>query len=53
MKKILTAICCTAMMFGTSMTAHATETLDRDYIESEIWEAPTALGFIKETVELV
>ena len=38
MKKIITAICCTAMMFGTAMTAHAAETLDRDYIESEIWE---------------
>jgi len=38
MKKILTAICCTAMMFGSAMTAHAAEILDRDYIESEIWE---------------
>ena len=38
MKKIVIAICYTAMMFGTAMTAHATETLDRDYIESEIWE---------------
>lgn len=38
MKKILTAICCTAMMFGTAMTASAAETLDRDYIEGEIWE---------------
>jgi len=25
-------------MFGTSLTAHATEMLDSDYIESEIWE---------------
>lgn len=38
MKKILTAICCTAMMLGTSITAYAAEILDRDYIESEIWE---------------
>ena len=38
MKKFLTAICCTAMMFGKTMTAHAAEMLDRDYIESEIWE---------------
>ena len=38
MKKTITAICCTAMMFGTAMTAHAAEVLDRDYIESEIWE---------------
>ena len=38
MKKIITAICCTAMMFGTAMTTYAAEILDRDYIESEIWE---------------
>lgn len=38
MKKIETAICCTAMMFGTAMTVHAAKTLDRDYIEFEIWE---------------
>lgn len=38
MKKIVTAICCTAMMFGTAMTAHAAEVLDRDNIEAEIWE---------------
>ena len=38
MKKIVTAICCTAIMFATAMTAHAAENLDRDYIESEIWE---------------
>ncbi len=38
MKKIITAICCSAMMLGTALTAHAAETLDRDYIESEIWE---------------
>ena len=38
MKKLITAICCTTMMFGTAMTAYAAEILDRDYIESEIWE---------------
>lgn len=39
MKKILTAICCTAMMFLPKMpTVYAAEMLDRDYIESEIWE---------------
>jgi len=38
MKKIITALCCTALMFGTSLTAYATEMLDRDYIETEIWE---------------
>ena len=38
MKIIITAICCTAMMFGTAMTTNAAEILDRDYIESEIWE---------------
>ena len=39
MKKIITAICCTAVMFCTKMpTVYAAEMLDRDYIESEIWE---------------
>lgn len=38
MKGILTTICCTALMFSTAMTASAAEMLDRDYIESEIWE---------------
>ena len=38
MKRIITAVCCTALMFGTNLTAHATEMLDRDYIETEIWE---------------
>ena len=37
MRKIITAICCTALMFGTSLTANAAETLDRNYIENEIW----------------
>ena len=39
MKKIITAICCTAMMFCPKMpTVYAAEMLDRNYIESEIWE---------------
>lgn len=38
MKKLITVVCCTAMMFSTAMTAHAAETLDLDYIETEIWE---------------
>ena len=39
MKKIITAICCTAMMFCPKMsTVYAAESLDCDYIESEIWE---------------
>ena len=38
MKRLITAVCCTALMFGTSMTAYAAEILDRDYIETEIWE---------------
>ena len=39
MKKIITAICCTAMMFCPKMTTvYAAEMLDRDYIETEIWE---------------
>lgn len=38
MKKIITAAFCTALMLCTGITAHATENLDRDYIETEIWE---------------
>lgn len=38
MKKLVTAICCTTMLFGATMTANAAEMLDRDYIEAEIWE---------------
>ena len=39
MKKIITAICCTAIMLCPKMpTVYAAEMLDRDYIESEIWE---------------
>ena len=38
MKRLITAVCCTALMFGTNMTAYAAEMLDRNYIETEIWE---------------
>ena len=39
MKKIITAICCTTMMFCPKMpTVYAAEMLDRDYIEPESWE---------------
>lgn len=38
MKRIITAAFCTALILCTGMTAHAAENLDRDYIESEIWE---------------
>lgn len=38
MKKIITAVFCTALALCTGMTAHAAENLDRDYIEAEIWE---------------
>lgn len=39
MKKIMTALAVTAALcFSMSVTAHASEMLDRDYIESEIWE---------------
>lgn len=36
-KTILTAVF-TALTLGTSLTAHAGEMLERDYIEAEIWE---------------
>lgn len=38
MKKIITAIAVTAMSLTLSLTAHAAEILDKDYIETEIWE---------------
>ena len=38
MKRLITVVCCTALMFSTGMTAHTAEMLDRDYIETEIWE---------------
>lgn len=38
MKKIITAEFCAALALCTGLTAHAAENLDRDYIESEIWE---------------
>lgn len=38
MKKIITAIAVTAMSLSLSLTAHAAEMLDKNYIEAEIWE---------------
>lgn len=38
MKNLITAICITALALSSGLTAHAVEILDRDYIESEIWE---------------
>ncbi len=38
MKKIITAAFCITLILCTGMTAHAAENLDRDYIETEIWE---------------
>lgn len=38
MKKFITAAFCIALTLCTGMTAHAAENLDRDYIETEIWE---------------
>ena len=37
MKKLITAVFCTALAFNSGLTAYA-ENLDRDYIETEIWE---------------
>ena len=38
MKKIITALTTLCIASGVSLTAHAAEMLDKDYIESEIWE---------------
>lgn len=38
MKKIITALTTICLTSSVSLTAHATEMLDKDYIESEIWE---------------
>ena len=38
MKKIITAIAVAAMSLCLSITAYATKLLDKDYIESKIWE---------------
>lgn len=38
MKKIITALAVYTISIGMSVTSHAAEILDRDYIESEIWE---------------
>ena len=37
MKKLIAAVFCTALAFNSELTAYA-ENLDRDYIETEIWE---------------
>lgn len=38
MKKIITAIAITALSLNMSLTAHAADMLDKDYVEAEIWE---------------
>lgn len=38
MKKIITAIAVAAMSLSLSLTVNAVEILDKDYIETEIWE---------------
>lgn len=38
MKKIIATIFCTALAVSSGLTAYAAENLDRDYIETEIWE---------------
>ena len=38
MKKIITAFATLCIASSVSLTAHAAEALDRDYIEAEIWE---------------
>lgn len=38
MKKLICAACVTALALSSGLTAHAAEILDRDYIETEIWE---------------
>lgn len=38
MRKLITAVFCTALALSSGLTAHAAENLDRDYIEAEIWE---------------
>ena len=38
MKKFITAVFCTALALSSGLTAYAAESLDRDYIEAEIWE---------------
>ena len=38
MKKIITTLATLCIVSSVGITAHATEILDKDYIESEIWE---------------
>ena len=38
MKKFITAVFCTALALSTGLTAYAAEALDRDTVETAIWE---------------
>ena len=38
MKKFITAVFCTALAFSSGLTAYAAEALDRDTVETAIWE---------------
>ena len=38
MKKIITAVFCTALALSSGLTAYAAEALDRDTVETAIWE---------------
>lgn len=38
MKKFFTAVFCTVLTLSSGLTAYAADTLDRDYIETVIWE---------------
>lgn len=38
MKRIITAAFCITLAVSSGLTVHAAENLDRDYIETEIWE---------------
>ena len=38
MKKFITAVFCTALALSSGLTAHAAEALDRDTIETAVWE---------------
>ena len=38
MKKFITAVFCTALALNSGLTAYAAEALDRDTVETAIWE---------------
>ena len=38
MKKIITAVFCTALAFSSGITAYAAEASDRESLETAIWE---------------